>query len=163
MWIHAFTLILKIKSSKNPHCLSLQEFSEPIHYFKNVKWNKEKQILYTNANMRIPEKWNKWSYLQNRNRGTEVENECMATKGEGGGWEESRVWGWQAHTICAVKGAAERPRLTARGALLDALQGRGWEGRSVGGKTGTRVADSCCRTVKTNTTRQSSYTPIKIN
>ena len=162
MWIHAFTLILKIKSSKNPPCLSLQEFSEPIHYFKNVKWNKEKQMLYTNANMRNPEKWNKWSYLQSRNRDTEVENECMATRGKEVGGRDREPGVDRPHCLCRERGSWEAaPHSTGSSTWCSA--GAGWEGRSDAGKTGTRVADSCCRTVKTNTTRQSSYTPIKIN
>ena len=38
------------------------------------------------------EKWYKWSYLQSRNRDTDVENKCMDTKGE---WavEQIRILG----------------------------------------------------------------------
>ena len=30
-------------------------------------------------------KWYKWTYLQNRNRFSDIENKCMITKGEEGG------------------------------------------------------------------------------
>ena len=41
--------------------------------------------------------------------------------------------GLTGHTVCAVKGAADRPRLTARGALLDAPRGPdGKEGQTQG-------------------------------
>ena len=33
-------------------------------------------------------KWYKWTYLQNRNRVTNVENKCMVTKGKQGGGGE---------------------------------------------------------------------------
>ena len=39
--------------------------------------------------------WNHWyrrSHLQSRNRDTDVENECMDTKGEKGGWDELGDW-----------------------------------------------------------------------
>ena len=43
---------------------------------------REKEISYVNAYMWNLEKWYRWSYLQNRNRGTDVENKHMDTKGE---------------------------------------------------------------------------------
>ena len=33
----------------------------------------------------IFKKWYKWTYLQNRNRSTDIENELMVNKGEGQG------------------------------------------------------------------------------
>ena len=53
----------------------------------HTEWSKserEKQILYINTYMWNLEKWYRWSYLQSRNRDTDVENKCMDTKGEGG-------------------------------------------------------------------------------
>ena len=58
-----------------------------------TEWNKserEKQILYINAYMWNIEKWYRWTYLQDKNRDTEVENGHVDTgeEGEGGtNWE----------------------------------------------------------------------------
>ena len=51
--------------------------------------------------MCIPkEKWLKWSYLQNRNWLIDLENELMATKGEGlRGKDRLGVWDWHAHIV----------------------------------------------------------------
>ena len=57
----------------------------------HTEWSKserEKQISYNNAYMWNLEKCYRCSYLQSRNRDTDVENKCMDTKGETGGWEE---------------------------------------------------------------------------
>ena len=53
----------------------------------HTEWSKserEKQILYINTYMWNLEKWYGWSYLQSRNRDTDVENKYIDTKGEGG-------------------------------------------------------------------------------
>ena len=56
----------------------------------HTEWSKserEKQILYINAYIWNLEKWYRWSYLQSRNKDTDVENKRMDNKGEGGvGW-----------------------------------------------------------------------------
>ena len=36
---------------------------------------------------------NKWTYLQNRNRLTDIENKLMVTKGERSGRDKLEVWG----------------------------------------------------------------------
>ena len=54
----------------------------------HTEWSKserEKQILYNNAYMWNLEKWYRCSYLQSRNRDTDVENKCMDTNAERGG------------------------------------------------------------------------------
>ena len=54
----------------------------------HIKWNKsdrERQILSGITYMRNLKKWYKWTYLQNRNRLTDTENELMVTKGDSGG------------------------------------------------------------------------------
>ena len=59
----------------------------------HTEWSKsdrERQISYDIAYMWNLKKWYKWTYLQNRNRLTDVENKLKVTKGEGGGginWE----------------------------------------------------------------------------
>ena len=41
----------------------------------------------------------RWSYLQKRNRDTDVENNCMDTKAERMGWDELGDWDWCIYTI----------------------------------------------------------------
>ena len=52
----------------------------------HTKWSKsdrERQIYHLYVESKI---WHKWTYLQNRNRLTDIENKLMVTKGE-------REWG----------------------------------------------------------------------
>ena len=54
----------------------------------HTEWSKserEKQILYINAYMWNLEKWHWWTYLQGRNKDTDVENGRVDTAGEGEG------------------------------------------------------------------------------
>ena len=51
----------------------------------HTKWSKpdgERQIPYDIAYMRNLKTWYKWTYIQNRNRSTDIENKPMVTKGE---------------------------------------------------------------------------------
>ena len=51
----------------------------------HTKWSKsvgERQISYDIAYMWNLKKWHKCTYLQNRNRLTNIENKFMVTKGE---------------------------------------------------------------------------------
>ena len=56
----------------------------------HTEWSeseREKQISYNIAYMWTLEKWYRWTYLQSRNRDTDVENKLMDTKGgRGVGW-----------------------------------------------------------------------------
>ena len=45
------------------------------------------------------EKWYRSTYLQNRNRCTDLENKYMDIKGEGGGWDELGDWNGHIYTI----------------------------------------------------------------
>ena len=68
----------------------------------HTEWSKsegEKQISYNNAYMWNLEKWYRWSYLQSRNRDSDVDNRCMDTKGEKGGGAEFRDWDWQIYIV----------------------------------------------------------------
>ena len=48
----------------------------------HTEWIKsEKQISYVNAYMWNLEKWYRWTYLQSRNRDTDIEKKHMDTKG----------------------------------------------------------------------------------
>ena len=59
----------------------------------HTEWSKsdrERQIPYDIAYMWNLKKWYKWTYLQNRNRATDVENKLLVTRGkrgEGINWE----------------------------------------------------------------------------
>ena len=44
----------------------------------------------------------RWSYLQKRNRDTDVENNCMDTKAERMGWDELGDWDWCIYTIDTI-------------------------------------------------------------
>ena len=110
---------------KQPKCPSVEEWIKKMWYIYTMKyysvvkrneigsfvemwmdhteWNKsdrEKQILYINAYTWNLEKWYRWSYLQNRNRATVVENKRMDTKaGKGRGWDELGDLDWHIYTI----------------------------------------------------------------
>ena len=51
------------------------------------KSDRERQISYDVTYMWNLKKWCKWTYLQHRNRFTDIENKHMVTKGEKGGGE----------------------------------------------------------------------------
>ena len=57
-----------------------------------TKSEREKQMSYINPYMWNLEKWYRWTYLQSRNRDTDVENKLTDTKGgreDGMNWEIS--------------------------------------------------------------------------
>ena len=63
----------------------------------HTKWSesdRERQISYDITYMWNLKKWYKWSYLQNRNGLTDIENKLMVTKGErgSGGKDKLGVW-----------------------------------------------------------------------
>ena len=67
----------------------------------HTEWSKSergKRMLYINAYMWNLEKWYKWSYLQSRNRDTDIENKHTDTKGEGGEWDELGDRDWHIYT-----------------------------------------------------------------
>ena len=66
----------------------------------HTKWSKsdrERQISHDISYMQNlkKKKWYKWTYLQNRNILTDLENELMVT---GGGRDRLGVWDWHVHT-----------------------------------------------------------------
>ena len=66
----------------------------------HTEWSKsdrERQISSDIAYMWNLEKWYKWTYLQNRNRVTDVKNKLMVTKGERGGGNKLRDWDWHIY------------------------------------------------------------------
>ena len=61
----------------------------------HTKWSKSDgggQISYDITYMWNLKKWYKWTFLQNRNRLTDLENKCMVTKGERQGRDKLGVW-----------------------------------------------------------------------
>ena len=67
----------------------------------HAKWSKsdrEGQISYDITYMWNLKKWYKWTYLQNRNRVTDVENKLMDIGGEGEGRDKVGDWDWHIHT-----------------------------------------------------------------
>ena len=66
-----------------------------------TQWSKserEKQILYNIVYMWNLEKWYRWTYLQNRNRDTDVDNKLMDSKGGKDRWDELGDWDWHVYT-----------------------------------------------------------------
>lgn len=60
---------------------------------------RKRQIPYDMTYMWNLNKWYKQTYLQNRNRLTDVENKLRVTKGERVGRDKLGVWDEQIHTI----------------------------------------------------------------
>ena len=66
----------------------------------HTEWSKserEKQISYIMHICGIWKNWYRRSYLQSRNRDTDIENKRMGTKV--GGWDELGDWDWHVYTI----------------------------------------------------------------
>ena len=72
----------------------------------HTKWSKsdrERQISYDITYIWNLKKWYKWTYLWNRNRLTDLENELMVTWGDG--WEAGLDWefGIDIYTLLYLK------------------------------------------------------------
>ena len=123
-----------------------------------VKSEREKQILHIDACIWNLEGWYWWSYLQGRNRGTDVKNRLVDTRR---GWDELRAEHWCLYSITR-KTIANRELLDHRGSpawcsvtTQRSGMGVGWEGGSKG--RGYKypyvlMADSHCFTAEINTT-----------
>ena len=81
MWyIYTMGMLLSHKKEWNNAICSNMDGPKDYH----TRWSKsdrERQLSYDIAYMWNLKKWYKWTYLQNRNRVTDVENELMVTKG----------------------------------------------------------------------------------
>ena len=81
----------------------------------HTEWSKserEKQISYINAYMWNLKKWYEWTYLQDRNRLTDIENKLMDTKGERGrGRDKLGVWDEQIYTTIYKIDNQQRPNI----------------------------------------------------
>ena len=96
--VHIYNgILLSHKKEQNNAICSNMNWPRDGH----IEWSKsdrERQISYDITYM-----WNlkiryKWTYLQNTNRITDVENKLMATKGERGVRNELGDWDWHIHT-----------------------------------------------------------------
>ena len=88
--VHMYNgILLSHKKEQNNAICSNMDRPRDCH----TEWSKsdrERQISYDIAYMWNLKKWYKWTYLQNRNRVTDVENKLMVTRGErvgGINWE----------------------------------------------------------------------------
>ena len=65
-----------------------------------VKWvRKRKTISCFNTYTWNLEKLCRWSYLQKRNRNTDLENKCLDSKEGEKGWDELGDWDWHINAI----------------------------------------------------------------
>ena len=107
----------------------------------------------------ILKKWHKWTYLQNRNRLTDIEDELMLLGGNGGG-ERLGVWDWHVHTAIFKIDNQQGPAVQHRelcSILCNNLNGkRIWKRID----TCVHITESLCCTPETNTTLLINYTPI---
>ena len=77
-----------------------------VYYTEQSKSEKEKQISYINTYIWNLEKWCWWTYLQGRNKDSDIENRLMGTVGEkegGTNWESSI----EIYTLPCVKQIAK--------------------------------------------------------
>ena len=103
--VHIYTgILLSHKKERNWVICRDVDGSRDCH----TEWSKSergKQISYINTYMWNLEKWYRWTSLQGRNRDTDVENECMDTKGGMVGvvgWTGRLGYGWVLGNLCAV-------------------------------------------------------------
>ena len=83
VYIHNGILLSHKKEWNNAICSNMDG---PGHYIKWNKSDRERKMSYDITCMwNVKKKWYKWTYLQSRNRLTDVENKLVVTKGEGGG------------------------------------------------------------------------------
>ena len=68
-------------------------------------WLKRLGSSSSNPYMWNLEKWYRWSYLQSKNRDTDVENKHMDTKRVRQGRDEFGDWDWQIYTAAAAAAA----------------------------------------------------------
>ena len=101
--VHIYNGIL-LSHKKERNCVICRDVDGPRDC--HTEWSKserEKQIPYINAYMWNLEKWYRWSYLQSRNRDTDVENKPMDAKGEGGGGGMNWEIGIDIYTLLCIK------------------------------------------------------------
>ena len=83
----------------------------------------------------------KWTYLQNRNRVTDVENKFRVSKGERGGRDKLGGWDWHTHTtILGFSGGSGGRESACNAGDLGLISGLG---RSPGEGNGKPLQYSC--------------------
>ena len=88
------------RTSMDTKILGCSSLLHKMVHTERSKLDREKQILYINAYMWNLEKWHRWTYLQSRNRDTDIKNKCTDTK-SGRGWEGNNGlgdWVWHIST-----------------------------------------------------------------
>ena len=99
IYIHTHKGILLSHKKKRIWVGSVEVDEPRVCYTKWSKSEREKQISHINVYMWNLEKWYRQPYLQNRD--ANVENKCMATRGER---EELGDWKWHIYTIDTMYG-----------------------------------------------------------
>ena len=94
------------------------------------------------------EKCYRWSYLQSRNRDTDIENKYIDIMVGTGKWNELRDWDWHMGVCVCVM----RTYCIAHGTLLNDLWWPKWEGNLERENICMHIADSLCCSVETNNT-----------
>ena len=61
------------------------------YYIEWSKYEKDKYIIYM---WNLQNDYYKWTYLQNKNRLTDIEIKLMVTSRDGGGWVGSKLGVW---------------------------------------------------------------------
>ena len=61
---------------------------------ESSKWDGEGEISYDIPDMWNLKKWYKWTYLQNRNWFTNIDNKLLVNKGESGEWGKDKLGIW---------------------------------------------------------------------
>ena len=90
--VHIYNGIL-LSHKKEQNWVICRDVDGPtVCHTERSKSEREKQISYINTYIRNLEKWYRRTYLQGRNRDTDVENKHMDTKVQKGGWDELGDW-----------------------------------------------------------------------
>ena len=91
----------------------------------HTKWSKsdkERQISYGIAYMwNLKKQLYRWTYLQNRNRLTDLENELMVTRGEGLEGGIVKEFGFDMYTLLYLKWITNKDLLYSTGNLLNIM------------------------------------------
>ena len=81
--VYIYNGILLIHKNEWKHAICTNMDGPRDYHIKWSKSERERQISYDIACMWNLKKWYKWTYLQNWNILTDMENNFMVTKGEG--------------------------------------------------------------------------------